>query len=311
MITSLNVAVNDYCNSKCTMCSIWKNPRKDGFDADDVRRFLQGSDLSRTRDLSLTGGEPFMRTDLADIADAFIDGMPALERLFVNTNGTYNQRVVSFIERIAPRVPLLYGCVSIEGTPEAHNRTRGINGYDAAVSALGAITGSGRSNTRGLISMTITRNNEGRTHLEAVRKLAEQHGCEYTFRIADSSDTYYRNDDDEAWRPSEGTIDDVCAFIAEHKAEDPFMQVMLEYITTGRIPLMEGPQGLRCKAGDSFAFIDANGIVRPCIYSSRSIGSMAYGFTPAPIADLGKEEPCPCCTECTIYPMLNEVKDVP
>jgi MoaA/NifB/PqqE/SkfB family radical SAM enzyme len=304
-IVSLNVAVNDYCNSKCRMCNMWENKYKDGFTADDVRSFMQKSSFSEVRDLSITGGEPFMRTDLADVVSAFVEGMPKLQRLFVNTNGTYTRRIPEFIDRIAPLVPSLYGCVSIEGDENAHNATRGIPCYQNAIATLDAITHSGYKTVHGLISMTITSTNEGRAQLDAVRTLAEQMGCSYTFRIADGSEGYYQNQSTDSWRPSPAAIREVISFIQDHKRDDPFMNIMLEYLTTGRIPIMMDEQGLHCTAGETFAFLDASGIVRPCIYSSRAIGSVSSGFSPRKISDLGSAEPCPCCTECTVYPMLE------
>jgi hypothetical protein len=67
-----------------------------------------------------------------------------------------------------------------------------------------------------------------------------------------------------------------------------------------------GDAGERCRAGELFGFINGQGEARPCIYSHRILGSVAAPKQVfLPIADLGAHEPCPCMTECTVYPMLD------
>jgi MoaA/NifB/PqqE/SkfB family radical SAM enzyme len=73
--------------------------------------------------IRLTGGEPFVRRDLADI------GRIAQERLkplvmHVTTNGFLADRVVSYCEQRDRRVPLQM-LVSIDGVGEKHNHVRG------------------------------------------------------------------------------------------------------------------------------------------------------------------------------------------
>lgn len=304
MLTSLNIAVNDYCNSRCSMCEIWKNDRTDFFDAESMYRFFKESSFDDVKDLSVTGGEPFLRPDLSKVVGAMVEHLPKLQKLFINTNGTYIKRIPQFIEDIAPTVPELIGCVSIEGKPEIHNFIRGIQGYERAVDALKAFTEAPYDNVSGVISTTITRFNEAPEHLAHVRDLARKFGAEYTFRPATTSAEYYQNESEDVWVPTEQATETMLEHIAAYKSDDIFLKHLTEWLTTGELELMGTPTNLACRAGEQFIFIDGKGIVRPCIYSSRSLGTVTDSYEPSSIEDLGAHEPCPCCTECTVYPML-------
>lgn len=303
-VKSLNIAINEYCNNKCIMCDIWKNPRQEHLTPEDYHRFLSVNDFSYVEDVSISGGEPFMRKDIGEVVDSIIINLPKLKMLFFNTNGTYPKRVRRFVDEFAPRVDNLYGCVSIEGEKEVHNIVRGVNSYEIALLTLSNITSSGHKNVHGIISTTITSSNQQISSLEHVKYLSERFSCDYTFRTADISGTYYLNLGHDEFKPSKDN--QLVGFIDEHKADNPFMQILRERLISGKVQIMgDKKEGIRCEAGNIFVFIDARGNIHPCIYSPRIIGSIKSGFSPVKLDDLGSYEPCPCCTECNIYPMLN------
>ena len=93
-------------------------------------------------------------------------------------------------------------------------------------------------------------------------------------------------------------------FATERMPHDPFLRILREYTETGNIPLMMDQGKVRCEAGKKFCFVKYDGNIYSCLYSPREIGTISAGITKE-ITDLGKKEPCPCCTECHIYPMLN------
>jgi MoaA/NifB/PqqE/SkfB family radical SAM enzyme len=306
-LRSLNLAVNDYCNFGCAMCHIWENPRVDHFDAAALARAVshERSALAEVEELSITGGEVFLRSDLVDLVEATIPHLPALDRLFINTNGSFGDETVRFATTFAGRVRSLFVCVSIDGEPAFHDRLRGMpQSHAACVRLIERLTGLNLANLRVVISTTLVDGKHARASLEHVHDLARLYGCELTFRVAAQSETYYRNGPFKASLTPDAIVD-IVAFIDRHYPDNPFFSALRAVLNGGRNPVMlDAADRLRCRAGDSFVFVQANGVVRPCIYSSRALGTLAEGLHATRLNDLGLHEPCPCCTECTIYPML-------
>jgi len=73
------------CNAKCYMCNTWQHPTKKGeeFSAELVRKIPEGLKF-----INITGGEPFLREDLAEIVDAALD---KTQRLVISTNGYFTK----------------------------------------------------------------------------------------------------------------------------------------------------------------------------------------------------------------------------
>ena len=54
------------CNAKCNMCDVWHNPTslKDEITVEEIKKLPSG-----LRFINITGGEPFIRTDIEDIIE--------------------------------------------------------------------------------------------------------------------------------------------------------------------------------------------------------------------------------------------------
>ena len=63
--TDASIILTYRCPMKCKMCNIWFNPTKkeEEIKASDLRT------LPRLKFINLTGGEPFVREDLAEIVE--------------------------------------------------------------------------------------------------------------------------------------------------------------------------------------------------------------------------------------------------
>jgi MoaA/NifB/PqqE/SkfB family radical SAM enzyme len=306
VLKSLNVAVNNYCNSKCKMCFMWKNKHNDILFSTEYKLLFDRPEFKEVEDLSLTGGEPFLRVDLTEITRTIISELPKLRALFVNTNGTYPNLVREFVHIFAHQVPELFIFVSIEGDKETHKKVRGIDSFDLAIATIKAVQSERFRNVHTIISTTLTKYNCDIENLEFINQLSRQLSSSFTFRLADNSSLYYQNNSNSAFKVNHTCYDSIIEFIKKYKNEDPFMKIFCNFLATGKVNFMGDKKNkIKCGAGDIFAFIHSDGSIYPCIYSTRKIGDLYKGITYSPIDDLGKYEPCPCCTECNIYPMLK------
>ena len=300
MIKQITLEVNDYCNNACIMCNIHLNEWKDKTSPEEYKQMFIRPEFKSLKEVSITGGEPFSRKDINKVMDAIIDSLPNLEWVFINTNGTYLSKLKDFVETYVSKVKKLSVSVSLEGKKEVHEKIRGVNSFDTVIKTLEFLSAFSKlhSNFSFTISTTITPFNANESQLLFIKDTAEKYGSTYTFRIAGTSKTYYLNDDSKSMQLTREQMHSVIKFITENCKSDVFQQFNKKYIETGQT-------GLTCTAGTDFAFVRADGNIYPCIFSTRVIGDKKQGITVTNIADLGKFEPCPCCTECTVYEMIN------
>lgn len=109
------------CNAQCQMCDSWRLPRGAEMSPSEVHRVFGA--IGRLDVVRLTGGEPFLRDDFAEVAEAVrTASRPAV--LHVTTNGSFPDRIERFARKFAaPRRLRLM--VSFDGLAPEHDRNRG------------------------------------------------------------------------------------------------------------------------------------------------------------------------------------------
>ncbi|MFM7038274.1 MAG: radical SAM protein [Planctomycetaceae bacterium] len=109
------------CNARCPMCDSWRLKPGRELNPAQVRSVFRK--LGPLQVVRLTGGEPFLRTDFAEIADSVMqESQPQV--LHVTTNGSFPDRIRQFATEFShPRKLQLL--VSLDGLEEEHDRSRG------------------------------------------------------------------------------------------------------------------------------------------------------------------------------------------
>lgn len=132
--------INSTCNQSCEHCFYWKNlNRRDDLTFDELR--LLSESLGPIDNLNLSGGEPFIRKEFADICRLFIRNN-AVRQIYVPTNGTMLERTVRALEDVftEPSLELFAVEFSLDGLGEYHDRFRGMKGaFDRAMATYDAL----------------------------------------------------------------------------------------------------------------------------------------------------------------------------
>ena len=272
----LSFAVTYQCNLQCRMCNIWRKPA----DAKELSIAEINTFLSRTQGLSwvgLTGGEPFLRSDLPQIVEAVHRHCgESLLAVHFATNGQLVEKIAGLLEHLA-RMKRRWRptfTVSIDGPPELHDEIRGRTGaWDRAVETLRLLKST--AGVKAQVGFTLSQHN-----LQAFAgTCAALEGAVPGFRRDDitvsifhRSGFYYENtgmpgldrkvleaDIDEILREL-GPVAGPAAFLRNR-----YLRLYKRYATTQRSPVT-------CRALSSLCYLDPAGDLYPCaIFNKRLI----------------------------------------
>ncbi len=118
--------INSTCNQTCEHCFYWKNLNQpDDLTLAELQALSK--DLGRIENLNLSGGEPFLRKEFAEICLMFIQNN-GVRQIYVPTNGSFADRTVRALEEVLrePELQLFGVELSLDGMPEYHDRFRGM-----------------------------------------------------------------------------------------------------------------------------------------------------------------------------------------
>lgn len=109
------VIVTYRCNARCNMCNCFKHPTKpqEEITLDVIKK------LPEMAFTNITGGEPFLRTDIHDIVRELYKKS---DRVVISTNGFFTDRIIALCKEF-PKVGIR---ISIEGLEDTNNTIRGL-----------------------------------------------------------------------------------------------------------------------------------------------------------------------------------------
>ena len=123
--------VTSKCNAKCRHCFYWKE-----ISETDVQKELSIEEIKKISKnmhnfpiLLISGGEPFLRKDLAEVCKIFCDNNK-VQNINIPTNGILTEDITSTTKQILKTCPkaLITIQLAIDGSFEKHDKIRGVNG---------------------------------------------------------------------------------------------------------------------------------------------------------------------------------------
>jgi len=273
-VSFLIFQVTKACNCKCEMCSIWAMDHKDEVTLDEYEKIFRDPLFADLEVLSLTGGEPFIRKDFADICKLAQDCCPKLKVISCPTNGVLGNLILpavhKILENIRPDVFFKLG-ISIDGFEEAHNKVRGIpTAYKRAMETFEKLSKVDHPNFDvGILSLIVK---ETIPHLDAVREQFSKYTEHQTYTLLMIADFFGNDGNITDYTPEERET--IKAFF--HKLME--LQPQKSYLYHNSVKQMEnGKRNYPCVAGYRTAYIDSFGNLYPCHYlpeNEYKIGSI-------------------------------------
>jgi MoaA/NifB/PqqE/SkfB family radical SAM enzyme len=244
------IIVTYRCNAKCNMCDVWHHPTKVGEEITPKELEKLPSGL---RFVNITGGEPFIRQDLADIIEVI---RPKTERIVISNNGFFTERIVNLCEKY----PDLGIRISTEGLQKTNDEIRKIpNGFDRTMRTLLTLRRMGIKD----IGFGMTVQDMNCKDLLPLYELSDALG--YEFATATLHNSHYFHKLDNAIVDKELVCGEFSKLISELLKSGEMKKWFRAYFNYGLMNyIYKGERFLPCEMGTESCFIDPSGDVLAC-----------------------------------------------
>ena len=247
--TDASIILTYRCPMRCQMCNIWQNPtdKKEEIVAADLRS------LPKLKFINLTGGEPFIREDLAEIVE---ECYKHTKRIVISTSGWFEDRIIA----LAKQFPNIGIRISIEGLSRKNDELRGREGgFDKGLRTLLTLQHMGLKD----IGFGCTVSNHNSKDMLALYKLSLSLGME--FATAAFHNSYYFHKGDNVITNRDEVCGDFAQLVEMQLKENSPKSWFRAWFNMGLINYIEGNRRmLPCEAGSANFFIDPWGEVMPC-----------------------------------------------
>lgn len=169
------------CNSRCSMCNVWKNPSMPG---EEISLETMKKIPDNLNTINLTGGEPTLRTDLMEIVDLLY---PKTRLFEISSNGLLPHKLEPIIQKY-PNIKIRF---SLEGFEQKNNLIRGEkNGYQTKVDGLLRLKELGGTD----LGFATTIQDDNATDLVGLFRFAEKYGFELSTSTLHNGFQFHKND---------------------------------------------------------------------------------------------------------------------
>ena len=250
------------CNSKCQMCYIWQNPTdpREEVSLDTLSKLPNGFD-----NLNVSGGEPTLRTDLAEVIDVVYPKARVTE---ISSNGLHPERLLPIIKKY-PNIKVRF---SLEGDELTSDSIRGEHhGYATKVAGLRKLQEAGGTD----LGFALVIQDENSSQIVQVYELARSMGFELATSTLHNAWQFYKNDN--YFYDRLAVARQVEALITSMLKTNKVKNWFRAYLNLGLIEKILGHDRLiKCTAGTDFAFIDPWSDVWACnVRSDLPLGNLA------------------------------------
>ena len=243
------VIVTYRCNARCSMCNRYKAPSKpeEELSIETIRK------LPQMYFTNITGGEPFIRTDLKDIVRELYKKS---DRIVISTNGFFTDRIVELCKEF-PQIGIR---ISIEGLENTNNEIRGLNdGYNRGYTTLKKLREMGMTD----VGFGMTVQDKNAPDLVPLYDISNEMGMEFATASLHNSFYFVEAKNIIKDRPMVAkNFEDLINKLLRSNSPKKWMRA---YFNHGLINYIYGQKRLlKCDMSFDTFFIDPYGDVMPC-----------------------------------------------
>ena len=277
-LEALSLEITRRCVARCVMCNIWKTPASSPeLSLPALTGLLSSPGLRALKELDITGGEPFLREDLADLLTTICSlkarHFPALCSVAVTSNGFLTDRILDVSRRVVPLMKnsgidliIVFAMDAIGSLHDTIRRVpKGWPKLDASIQGMKAMRESHGNVIIGL-KTTVLPVNVG--ELEGIAGYAEKNGLFTIISPCIITGNRYGNTDlEENLRFSPEDIRRVLQFYKSPRFMWGFHRDLL-------VRFFEKGETVKpCSAGFNYFFMRSTGELFPCPLIKESLGT--------------------------------------
>ncbi|MDD3296616.1 MAG: radical SAM protein [Candidatus Omnitrophica bacterium] len=302
--------VTGKCNLKCRHCFNWKAAEsyKDDIEIDEISR--ASGELGKIYDLLLSGGEPFLRKDLAEIIKVFYINNK-VEKICLPTNGYLPEVIRETTEDILKicKNTVLEVSLSIDGPCRVHNDTRGReDSFEKVVCTYDTLKELKKHYRNLVLNTSTTITNKNISYLQELDAFISDNMPQ----INNIFYSFFRSTgrDKEVFLPD---MADLEKNLIWNNRKSDFVYFLVDAMSfyLKALTLEKHKQILRCAAGDLIGVLESNGDVKLCelLPSVGNIKKQSFSqIWHSPLAQEQRknirDRRCFCSHECFLAPSI-------
>jgi len=302
--TFLVYQLTNACNSRCRMCNIWQKDTKGELRLDEITSVFRNKMFSKLRWINLTGGEPFLRSDIVDVVKILAQ-MQKMEGIAIPSNGFNTAKIlrdVKKILKILKKNQFLSITLSIDGFEKTHDDIRGVPGaYKKVMKTFRELQKIKNKNFNVGVQPTISKRNldEIEDFYADMKKTTKSIG----YAVMLTSEGYYDNTDSDL-SLSKTDKKKVAGILKRAIKQDPqygfYYSKLIQMFSTG-------VRDFGCLGGYLTVYMDPKGNISPCpvlssdkryTFGSAKQGNIIFSKKSTLIRNQLKTEPA--CEKCSM-----------
>jgi len=242
-------SVTNNCTSQCIMCNFWKQDHKDELTLNEIKDIFSQDFFKDIEVVSITGGDPLLRQDLAEIIDIIYAQVK--KPMCVATSGLLPHKLDELLSKKKNKLSGIH--LSIDGLEEVHNYIRGrTDAFRRTVECIEVVRKHGFAPG---ITMTAMKAN-----YDQLLKTKEYfRDCTFGYKTVQCSKFYFGDNKDFDITLDENMKASLIEQIRQIPITNLYTAFLEDWILYGRRPLP-------CYAGLASFYLDSTGNIYPCVH---------------------------------------------
>lgn len=266
MPTSAFLSVTLLCNAQCVMCDIWKNRGMDFTPLDVYEKLPDTLEM-----VDLTGGEPFLRPDMAAVVAAVRKSCPKA-RILITTNGFLHHSIEKQIDAVLAADPNIAFRISMDGGITMHEKIRRVpNAYKKVLHTIDILKQK-RVVDIGIIYTLMKQNKH---ELKDIYEYTKANNIHFSLNVVHNSPVYFGKEKTQL-RPEPSDVKNTFEWLFKEQIRsfDPKNWAKAWFNKQSYYYMMTHHRPLPCGAGENFFYMDPFANIFMCHLKNWPIGNL-------------------------------------